>query len=290
MGIEELQTNINVVFKEAFGRTPLNERTKDIMGEAIELCRYTDIANLKEETGDLLCTLIQLCNENEWDASLLVEKTLQKIKKRYSQYKTLGRKTKVAILGGAFNPIHKGHIEVAKAVLDWSKTFDEVWLMPCYQHLYSKVLVSSKHRLEMCRIAARVDARIKVFNYEIEKQLKGETYHFVKTLLEEDFAKHEYDFSLIIGQDNANSFDKWVNYEFLEKAMRFIVVPRSGIEFDPKINWYLNAPHIYLTPEKSMIKISSTEIKEILKNKEVPSSELFDPEVYKYIQENNITF
>jgi len=47
-------------------------------------------------------------------------------------------KINVAILGGAFNPIHKSHIDVAKSVLDDCKQINEVWITPCFTHKYIK--------------------------------------------------------------------------------------------------------------------------------------------------------
>lgn len=288
MKIEELQSEINTVFKECFGRTPLRLRLEDILGEAIELSRFTDLNNLKEEAGDLLCSLLQLFNENGWNVNRRINLTLQKIKNRKDQYKTLGRKIKVAILGGAFDPIHQGHIQVAKAVLDWSKTFDEVWLMPCYKHLYGKQLTDSRHRLKMCELASQQDGRIKVFDYEIKHKLQGETYHLVTRLLDEDFAKDQYDFSLIIGLDNANDFDKWVNYKHLERSIRFVVVPRSGINRDEAVDWYLKSPHIYLS-NVSIPDYSSTQVREYLKEGIYQHlSEVLDSLVVKYIKDNEL--
>ena len=62
-----MQEKVNQVFKKNFGYTPLSTRLKDIEREFFELRDYTDIKNLKEETGDLLCSLIQLCNESGWE-------------------------------------------------------------------------------------------------------------------------------------------------------------------------------------------------------------------------------
>ena len=83
-----------------------------------------------------------------------------------AQYKTLGRKTDVLLLGGAFNPIHNDHIQMIQFALDASREFDEAWLIPCCQYMFSKELASFEDRVEMCRLAAEVDARIKVCTYE----------------------------------------------------------------------------------------------------------------------------
>ena len=285
--MKHIDEKIQEVFEESFGRTPLKERLDDIMGEAIELHRYTDIKNMKEETGDLLASAIQLCNENGWDYEDLILNTLDKIRHRQMQYKTLGRKVKVAILGGAFNPPTISHIKLAQFVLDSSKTFDEVWLMPCANHMFGKDMLSAEDRLAMCELAVKDDGRIKVFDYEIKNQLSGETYKFVKSLLDEDFAKNEYDFSLIIGLDNANTFDKWVNYEALERMMRFVVVPRKGIEIDHNVNWYLKPPHIFLSPDNDIPEVSSTLVRDALRS-DFSTEKFLNKEVGNYIEEKGL--
>ena len=286
----EVQEQVNETYTKYFGRTPLTLRLDDIQGEFEELYRYTDMRNLREEAGDLLGSIIQLCTECGWDFRELIKENLEKIKRRHLQYRSLGRKIKVAILGGAFDPIHVGHIEAAQFVLNTSKTFDEVWLMPCYKHMNGKDLTPAEHRLEMCKLASNVDGRIKVFDYEITNKLGGETYNFVNRLLQEDFAKDQYDFSMIIGQDNANTFDSWVNYEHLERMMRFVVVSRKGVE-PTKEAWYLKAPHIYLQDEGEAISnISSSEIRyKLIGNDAADQSFIFkslNEEVVDYIFDN----
>lgn len=264
--IDSIQRKVNSVFESNFSRTPLRQRLEDIFKESCELYRYTDMRNLKEETGDVLASVIQLCNENGWDISELINDTLAKIERRQSQYKALGRKKEIALLCGAFNPITVGHIKLAQFVLDSSRTFDEVWVNPCYKHMYNKDMVSPEHRLEMCKLAVKADGRIKIFDYEIKHKLGGETYHFVKRLLEESFAKDEYNFSYIIGLDNANTFDKWVNYQDLERMIRFVVVSRKGVIRNDKVDWYLKQPHIFLQAENEIPEISSTDIRTLFIN------------------------
>lgn len=285
----QLQTEVNDKFTEAFGRTPLKQRLDDILGEAIELSRCVDFMKVKEELSDLLASSIQLANEAEWDYEDLVRDTLKKIERRKTQYLTLGRKIQVALLGGAFNPVTNGHIQSAKFVLDSSKTFDEVWLLPAYGHMYGKHMALPEQRLEMCRLAAKVDARIKVFDFEIEKQLKGETYQTVKLLQETPMANDKYNFSWVIGMDNAKTFDKWVNYENLEKLIRFVVIPRKGYNFDPAINWFLKAPHIYVAADNPVDEISSTKIRDWIHQDNQPLLAMYlNPDVLSYIEKNKI--
>lgn len=297
--VQELRDQVNNTFLEIFGRTPLKERLEDILGEAIELQRYTDLRNLREEASDLLASLIMLYNEAEWDIEESLQETLQKIYRRREQYHTLGRKVKVAVFGGAFDPITQGHINTAQFVLNTSKKFDEVWLMPCYSHMNGKYMAPPQERLDMCRIAARIDGRIRVSDYEIANQLSGETYKLAKLLLN-DKEYEQCNFSFIIGQDNANDFHNWVNFEELERLAPFIVVPRPGVEPDYGHPWYLKPPHTYLVGERTIHEISSTKIRmyyaSIKKLIDYPAEQLLggliqhsmDEGVMSYIAKNDL--
>lgn len=291
--MKEIQNKVNIVFKENFGYNPLSERLSDIQNEFFELIKWQDIKNLKEETGDLLASLLQLCNESGWNAEELIENTLVKINSRTLQYKSLGRKVKVAILGGAFNPIHNSHIELAKFVLDTSGKFDEVWLLPAYQHMHGKKMESTEDRLEMCRLAAEVDGRIKVCDYEIKNKLAGETYNLFKRLKEEKEFEGKFNFSMIIGLDNANNFEKWVNFQELERMIRFVIVPRKGVKRNDDVDWYLKPPHIFLKNDSNIPELSSTGIRyHLTKNDSLGRFTAIDnmihPNVLKHIYKHKL--
>lgn len=298
--MKKLQKKINDTYLENFGYTPLNNRLKDIQNEFFELMKWQDVKNLKEETGDLLSSLIQLCNENDWKVEDLISDNIAKIESRAIQYKTLGRKTKVAIYGGAFSPITTGHVEAAKFVLDTSNEFDEVWIMPSFGHMSKSNLVSPEHRLEMCRLATESDGRIKVFDYEIVNKLGGETYNFFKRLKLDEELNSRYNFSMIIGLDNANDFNKWVNFEDLERFVRFVVIPRKGIERNYDVDWYLKAPHIFLNKENHVPDVSSTMVRGLIQDAykygilysdeyyELTLKPFIDKKVFDYILDNKL--
>lgn len=263
--VQQLQAGVNDTFVRHFGKTPLQERIDDIARESVELRRYTDVLSMREELGDLLASSIQLANENGWSIAELLEENRKKIECRSTQYQSLGRKYRVCILGGAFDPITKGHIQVAKFILDSSGEFDQVWLMPCNQHMFSKTMVSAQHRLEMCRIASYADKRIKVSDYEVRNCLSGETYAVAKRLLGDPEYKDTHNFSMAIGMDNALSFDKWVNYTLLERLMRFVVVPRKGYSLEQGSRWFLREPHIFLCDNAPSCDVSSTAVRSAIK-------------------------
>jgi nicotinate-nucleotide adenylyltransferase len=293
--INEMQSKVLKMYHTTFGRTPLKQRLNDIQNKTMNVCRYAGLANLRDEAGDLLSSLLMLMNENGWLASDVLDENLAKIKRRMTQYQGMSRRKSVAILGGSFNPIHIGHMQVAKLVLDTSDIFDEIWLTPCANHVFHKALAPAEHRLIMCQLASMDDGRIKVFDYEIKNNLRGDTYGMVKRLLKTDTAKNEVDFSFVIGLDNANCFDKWINYKELEGLIRFVVVPRAGEKKKHSVNWYMKPPHIYLKPDRPLIDLSSTTVRMNLQgywnmndNANYFLEKQLHPDVYAYIREHKL--
>ena len=194
------------------------------------------------------------------------------------------KKIQVAILGGAFNPITKGHLQIAHYVLG-NTDVEEVWLSPCYSHPYNKAMTSATHRLNMCEMATLLEPKIRVIDCEIRRLLTC-TYDFLKYLI----LKPKYEFSYIIGMDNANNFDRWIESEKLKKMVRFITVSRQGIKFKEKADWCKKFPHIYLDAGNEIMNISSSQIRRWIE--EGDFIKVFDnlPEsVYHYaIVKNNL--
>lgn len=282
-------------FNGLFGLTPLSLRKEDLLNEVRELADAKSILGLREEAGDTLASLLALMSECGWDAQELLEENTTKIEGREKQYRSSGRKIKVAIYGGSFDPITLGHIKSGQLVLNFSNKYDEVWFTPCFGHMDGKKLESAQHRLAMCDIATQVDGRFKVFPYEIENQLDGQTFHFVQRLMNEDFAKNQYSFSFIIGQDVANVFHRWVNFEHLNGWVPFVVIPRVGVEPAPDVDWYLKPPNVYLAGSSKLAKeffgdeeISSTLVRRLIAERSPEILRYIDPNVWDYIKEHKL--
>lgn len=197
---------------------------------------------------------------------------------------------KVAIFGGAFNPITLGHLRVAKTLIERLPDF-EIWLSPTYESTLNKSMLDPKHRIEMCKLAVEKFPKLKVFNYEIHHKLSAGTLAFYKKLKSE-IKYANYDFYFVIGMDQANNINKWVNFIVLINAVKFIIVSREGEK--EKSSWYKNSNHIFIDKEDQW-KISSTAVREnLLKfyagDKKFLNSLKKDltPEVLKYILKNNL--
>jgi len=173
----------------------------------------------------------------------------------------------VGIIGGAFDPITKGHIELANFAL-LKGGFDEIWLMPCYKHMHDKSMESAEHRLAMCNLAVQSYPRVTVSSYEIDNKMEMPTYGVVLNLLKEksesEWAQH-YKFSMVIGLDNANNFEKWVNWERLKEIIDFTVIARKGVNRDITKTWYLNDGHSYIAEDNEIPNTSSSRVRNLFK-------------------------
>ena len=199
---------------------------------------------------------------------------------------------RIGILGGAFDPVTLAHIDIALAVLNRGLC-DLIWLMPCYSHSFDKKMSPPQDRLKMCEIAIeesknRHYGRIIPSYYEIDRKLPGQTYFFVKSLLSN---KISFSVSMIVGQDNADNFDKWYKFQELQKMIPFIVIPRGTTKADSD-QWYTKPPHHFVKNVPPMV-CSSTLIREVLKIQKPEKFPLYlknflSKPIFEYIKEKGL--
>ena len=136
---------------------------------------------------------------------------------------------KIAVLGGAFNPPHLGHLLIAKQILELT-AYQEVWLMPCFRHTFQKSLVASRHRLKMVKLIA-ANSKMKTSDFEIKNKLPGNTLETM-TLLTKKFPDTQLAF--ILGSDNLPTFKKWGHWRQLATDFRLLIFPRPGFNYNLK--------------------------------------------------------
>lgn len=286
--LEEMMRRVNEVFRAAFGTTTLDERVADVQSQSFSIRRYRDLAHLRKETGDLLASVLQLCNECGWQPTELIEHTLDRIDDRSEIYQRLGRKQRIGLISGAFDPIHVGHLELANSALQ-SGAVDEVWFMPCFAPVGGREVASVADRLEMCRLAMEGRSKIRVFEYEIEHTFRGENYHLVKRLLGDTAFRDRIEFLMIVGQDHAEQLMATDLGEPLEQLIPFVVIPRAGGSQAKSTAWYMRPPHQFLSEEGAATKnISSTEVRALLNQSDPRVSHLVPEPVLRYIRRNEL--
>lgn len=165
---------------------------------------------------------------------------------------------KIAIFGGSFNPIHKGHIALATHVLE-QQWVDEVWLNVSPQNPLKpqRGLLPEQLRLHLAREAVKDIERIKVSDVEFHLPRPSYTWATLRALAEQ-YPQHK--FCLLIGGDNWALFHRWAHYEEILQRCELLVYPRPGIliqssELPPNV-------HLISAPQ---FPYSSTEVREHLR-------------------------
>lgn len=197
---------------------------------------------------------------------------------------------KIGILGGSFDPPHKGHISLAKQLIR-KQIVDQIWLMPCFSHAFpEKQLSKVKNRLDMTNLCK--SKNIKISKIEITKRTTSYTIDTINKL------KKLYpnnDFFWIMGSDQIKELPRYKSWQEIIKNHNLIIYPRSSsykkIVQDAKFHMnllFVPKNIIVLNPKKfKIIKISSTQIRENVKNKKNIKN-LVPSEIEKYIYKNKL--
>lgn len=194
---------------------------------------------------------------------------------------------KICISGGTFDPIHKGHIEIAKIALS-QFNLDKVIFMPTGNSYMKSDVTPSIHRYNMLKLAIEGIDKFEISDLEIKRA--GYTYtKDTVVFFKENYPDDELYF--LIGTDTLFMLEKWYMPEYLFKNLIFIVAKRGDAdsvakaeELKEKFNADIRFMH------NDIIDISSTEIREEFDNKSYDefNNRFFDKKVFEYIKENHL--
>ena len=174
----------------------------------------------------------------------------------------------IGLFGGSFNPIHNGHVRLAKALLQ-EAGLDEVWFMVSPQNPFKQnlQLLDDDKRFRLVQIALKDEPHLKACDFEFNLPKPSYTWNTLQALLE---AYPEDQFTILIGGDNWAAFDKWYRYEDILQRYPIVVYPRegseikvSGFEYPPTPNTQhpTHVPNIKIV-KTPLINISSTQIRQ----------------------------
>ena len=132
---------------------------------------------------------------------------------------------RTGIFGGSFNPIHNGHISLARQLKE-KAGLDEVWLMVSPQNplKQSADLLDDEKRLQMARLALDGVDGIVVSDYEMYLPKPSYTWNTLQALTK-DYPDRE--FVLMIGGDNWQYFDRWYRAEDIKANYEIVVYTRT---------------------------------------------------------------
>lgn len=190
---------------------------------------------------------------------------------------------KIGLFFGSFNPIHKGHTNLATYIRE-ILSFQEIWFVVSPQNpLKENDLLCDTLRLRMVEIAIKEDENFYACDVEFDLPKPNYTVETLQFLREK---YPDFDFSLIIGADNLQIFKKWYQWETILSHHTLIVYPRDGIDFENLKQIYPQAVFLDKAPQ---FLISATQIRQHIDEKDFVSKWLHE-EVYKFIKNNKLYY
>ena len=162
---------------------------------------------------------------------------------------------KTGIFGGSFNPIHNGHICLARQLKE-KAGLDEVWLMVSPQNPMKRQadLLSDEARLQMARLALQHETGIIACDYEMHLPKPSYTWLTLQSL-SRDYPDRQ--FVLMIGGDNWAIFHRWFHADDILQNYQVVVYPRRDERPVEK-----TLPAGVTIVEAELLDVSSTEIRQ----------------------------
>ena len=207
---------------------------------------------------------------------------------------------RIAFYGGSFDPIHNGHLTIARELTDLFE-LDEFWFIPAFRapHKMDKKVTSPFCRYAMLALATNDEPKIKISTIELNAPEKPYTFE-TQTKLKNELSEAEIFF--VIGADSWTEINTWREWEKVLTLTNIIVVSRPGYEigFDhipEKIKSRIvdlrqtikgqrtkdEGQSIFIT-DAVYLDISATEIRRKIQEKESDWREFTPSEVANYIE------
>jgi len=189
------------------------------------------------------------------------------------------RPLRLGIYGGTFDPIHCGHLLLARDALEQGR-LDAVLFVPCGQspHKRGKFPTADLHRLAMLRLALKGEPRFWLSRCELERPAPS---FAIDTAREIQEAFPKAGLFWLIGADQLARLEEWHQWEELRKRVKFLLLTRGEETVKEGAGLVLSLPR----PRR--IDISATEIRRRVKSR-LPIDHLVPAPVAAYIKRHGL--
>ena len=168
-------------------------------------------------------------------------------------------KKSVGLLGGSFDPAHKGHLTISKIAIKNLKLNKVLWIITKQNPFKGKAFYSLSQRIQGAKLLAKSTKKISVIH--LDKIIRSSrSINVIEYLINKKKLKNIY---FIIGSDNLIKFHKWKSWKKIVKLTKLIVFSRMGYDRKGKksiVAKYLKNKIIYI--KNKHILISSTKLKD----------------------------
>ncbi|MCX5693220.1 MAG: nicotinate-nucleotide adenylyltransferase [Candidatus Omnitrophica bacterium] len=181
---------------------------------------------------------------------------------------------RIGILGGTFDPAHKGHIYLAKKACAKLR-LDKIIFIPSYlpPHKKGVKVTPAKDRFNMLKLAMQDNKKFKISDMEIRRRGRSYSVETLRRLRKKYGKKAELFF--ITGSDSLKELNKWKNLKEILTLCRFVVVERPGFKTS-------KPPKGFIFLKISAKDISATDIRGRIKS-DKPLNNFLPDSVKRYI-------
>ena len=137
--------------------------------------------------------------------------------------KLVTRRNKIGILGGSFDPAHKGHLTISKEAIKRFKLRNVIWAITKKNPFKIKTHTSLDNRIKYCKKIIGSSKLIKVKFYE-DTIKSNKTFDLIKHISKNKKNKIYF----IMGADNLIKFHKWYKWKLISQKCKIIVFDRHG--------------------------------------------------------------
>ena len=132
-------------------------------------------------------------------------------------------KVKIGVLGGTFDPAHKGHLEISKQAKKRFGLKNIVWAITKQNPFKDESKSNLKSRIQFAKKIIGKNNYIKIKFYE-EKLGSNKIINLIKYLTK----KKQNEIFFIMGADNLVNFHKWYKWKSIVKKCNILVFDRQG--------------------------------------------------------------
>jgi len=166
---------------------------------------------------------------------------------------------KIGILGGTFDPPHKGHLYISKIALKKLKLNKLIWIVTKKNPLKKKPYLSTKVRINLSKKMIKKEKKIFVKYYD-DKVKSINTFNLLNYIKKKNQKTKLF---FLMGADNLAKFHKWNNWKKIPKLAKIVIFPRQNYSIKslkPIISKKLNKKDlIYI--DSRQVNISSSLIR-----------------------------
>ena len=167
---------------------------------------------------------------------------------------------KVGVLGGSFDPAHKGHLAISRAAYKKFNLKTVIWAITNQNPFKKRTSKNLNERIDYCKKMTRRNKFIKVKYFENLINSNKTT-----DLIDYLYKKQKYELFFLIGADNLIKFHKWHKWKNILKKSKLIVFDRHGFKKSSlNSKTYKNFTNKTVTfIEFNKVNISSSQLRKI---------------------------